>query len=71
MDTKIFLIFTNVVFLGVSYMTYCRETRDTKNAVRERVLKTNSVKNNHQMGRNAFVTVEKARDLKVAGQNLG
>ncbi len=28
--------FANVVFLGVSHMTYCRETRDTKNAVRER-----------------------------------
>jgi hypothetical protein len=35
MDTKI--VFANIVFLGVSHMTYCRETRDTKNAVRERV----------------------------------
>jgi hypothetical protein len=30
-------IFANVVFLGVSYMTYCREMIHTKNVVRERV----------------------------------
>ncbi len=36
-DTKIVFTFANVVLLGVSYMTYCRETRDTKNVVRERV----------------------------------
>jgi hypothetical protein len=36
-DTRIIFIFANVVFLRVSYMTYCHETRDTKNAMRERV----------------------------------
>ncbi len=36
-DTRIIFIFTNVVFLGVSYMTYCPEMIDTKNTVRERV----------------------------------
>ncbi len=33
-----FFIFANVVFLGVSYKTYCREKIHTKNAVRERVI---------------------------------
>ncbi len=36
-DTGIVFIFANVVFLGVSYMTYCREMIHTKNAMRERV----------------------------------
>jgi hypothetical protein len=36
-DSGIVFIFANVVFLGVSYMTYCREMIHTKNAVRERV----------------------------------
>ncbi len=34
-DARIIFIFANVVFLEVSFMTYYRETRDTKNA-RER-----------------------------------
>jgi predicted branched-subunit amino acid permease len=37
MDTRIIFIFAHVVFLGVSYMTYCREMIDTKNALRQRV----------------------------------
>ncbi len=36
-DTRIVFIFANVVFSGVSYMTYCREMIHGKNAVRERV----------------------------------
>jgi hypothetical protein len=36
-DIRIVFVFTNVVFLGVSHMTYCSETRDTKSAMRERV----------------------------------
>jgi hypothetical protein len=40
METRIIFIFANVVFLEVSYVTYCRETRDTNNAMRERVNQT-------------------------------
>jgi hypothetical protein len=36
-DARIVFIFVNIVFLGVSYMTYCCERSDTKNAVRKRV----------------------------------
>jgi hypothetical protein len=36
-DTRIVSFFSNVAFLGMSHMTYCSETRDTKTAVRERV----------------------------------
>jgi hypothetical protein len=36
-DTRIIFNFANVVFLGVSYMTYYREMIDAKNTVRERV----------------------------------
>jgi hypothetical protein len=44
MATRIIFIFANVVFLGVSYMTYCREMIETKNAVRERIKLANSNK---------------------------
>jgi hypothetical protein len=36
-DTGIVFIFANVVFAGMSYMTYCREMIHKINAVRERV----------------------------------
>jgi hypothetical protein len=36
-DSGIVFIFANVVFLGMSYMTYCHEMIHTKNTVRERV----------------------------------
>jgi hypothetical protein len=36
-DTGIDFIFANVVFLGMSFKTYCREMIHKKNAVRERV----------------------------------
>jgi hypothetical protein len=36
-DTGIVFIFAYVVFLGVSYMTYCCEMIHTKYAMRERI----------------------------------
>jgi hypothetical protein len=36
-DARIIFIFANVIFLGVYYVTYCSETRNTKNAARERI----------------------------------
>jgi hypothetical protein len=37
-DTKIVFIFAYVAFSGLSHMTYFSETRDTKTALRERVI---------------------------------
>jgi hypothetical protein len=37
MDIRIVFIFDIVVFLGVSHITYCSETRDTKNVVGAKV----------------------------------
>ncbi len=52
-DTRIVFIFANVVFLGVSYMTYCREMIHIKNAVRERV-KSKGIHFGGECGLNEF-----------------
>jgi hypothetical protein len=35
-ETRIIFSFTYVIFLGVSHLTFCREMRGMKTAVRER-----------------------------------